>query len=72
MGLIVSKAVGNAVIRHRVSRRLRAVCAQDIATWAAGDLVVVRALPAAARATSEELATDLGQAARRLGLGAAS
>jgi ribonuclease P protein component len=69
--LIVSKAVGNAVIRHRVSRRLRAVCAQDIDTWATGDLVVVRALPAAAGATSEELAVDLSQAARRLGLGGA-
>jgi ribonuclease P protein component len=69
VGLIVSKTVGNAVTRHRVSRRLRAVCAQDVAGWGSGELIVVRALPAAAAATSEELAADLSQAARRLGLG---
>lgn len=72
VGLIVSKTVGNAVIRHRVSRRLRAVCAQDVAAWGAGDLIVVRALPAAASATSDELATDLSEAALRLGLGTPS
>jgi ribonuclease P protein component len=64
----VNKAVGNAVTRHRVSRRLRAICAQDVDGWAAGDLVVIRALPAAAVATSDQLATDLGHAALRLGL----
>ncbi|MCZ3387965.1 MAG: ribonuclease P protein component [Actinomycetia bacterium] len=68
VGLIVSKAVGNAVTRHRVSRRLRAVCAQGVDGWGAGDLVVIRALPAAAAATSDQLANDLDQAASRLGL----
>lgn len=68
MGLIVSKAVGNAVVRNRVARRLRAVCAAEISTWEAGDLVVVRALPAAGAASSAALASDLHRAAARVGL----
>jgi ribonuclease P protein component len=72
VGLIVSRSVGNAVTRHRVARRLRAVCASAVTGWAEGDLVVVRALPAAAGATSRELAGDLGAAAQRVGLASRS
>lgn len=64
----MSKAVGNAVTRHRISRRLRALCAGEVDTWSPGALIVVRALPAAAGASSAQLATDLGHAAARLGL----
>ena len=65
-GLIVSKAVGNAVVRHRVARRLRHMCAD-----AAGELptavdVVIRALPGAATADSAELDRQLRSALRRL------
>jgi ribonuclease P protein component len=39
VGLIVNKAVGSAVVRHRVSRRLRHVCARVFAELAAADFV---------------------------------
>jgi ribonuclease P protein component len=66
IGLIVSRPVGNSVVRHRVARRLRAVSADRLARWDAGDLVVIRALPAAARASSQELGTDLDLALTRM------
>jgi ribonuclease P protein component len=68
VGLVVSKAVGNAVVRHRVSRRLRHVVGPLVPRLAAGTAVVLRALPAAATATSAELAADVGSALRRLGV----
>lgn len=66
VGLVVSRKVGNAVIRNRVSRRLRAACSARLAQWADGDLVVVRALPASASASSAELGQDLDQALDRM------
>lgn len=62
VGLVVSKQVGNSVVRHRVARRLRGVLAQRVSDWPGGRLIVVRALPAAATATSAELAVDLDRA----------
>ncbi|HEX5017297.1 MAG TPA: ribonuclease P protein component [Actinomycetes bacterium] len=67
VGLIVSKGVGGSVVRHQVARRLRAVCAGSLDRFADGDLVVIRALPQAAMASSAELADDLEHAAERLG-----
>ncbi|TKG73327.1 ribonuclease P protein component [Prauserella endophytica] len=67
-GLVVSKAVGNSVVRHRVSRRLRHLLADRLGTLPAGSALVVRALPAAATATSAELGSDLDAALRRLSL----
>ncbi len=58
-GLVVSKAVGGSVVRHRVSRRLRHLLAPRLATLPRGSRVVVRALPPAAASTSAELAVDL-------------
>ncbi|HYH33241.1 MAG TPA: ribonuclease P protein component [Pseudonocardia sp.] len=58
-GLVVSKAVGGSVVRHRVSRRLRHLLAPRLGTLPAGAMVVVRALPPAAAATSAELGHDL-------------
>lgn len=46
-GLIVGKAVGNSVARHRASRRLRACLAPLIADLPAGSRVVIRALAGA-------------------------
>lgn len=68
MGLVVSKAVGNAVTRHAVSRRLRHVTGTifDDTTLDPGACVVIRALPAAADATSKELDADVRRALRRL------
>jgi ribonuclease P protein component len=59
VGFVVSKAVGNAVVRNRVKRRLRHLAQPRIASLSAGSLLVVRALPASAGASSTELAADL-------------
>lgn len=64
-GLIVSKAVGNAVIRHRVSRRLRHLLHGNVDKIPAYCDVVVRALPAAAGASFDELGRDLARAWRK-------
>lgn len=66
VGFVVSKAVGNSVVRHRVSRRLRHVVGARLADFPTGTSLVVRALPAAATATSAELAVDFESAVRRL------
>src|SRR5215203_5349255 len=66
VGLIVSKGVGGSVVRHQVARRLRGVCADRMAGFLPGDLVVLRALPDAARAPSQQLADDLEDAMARL------
>jgi len=57
VGLIVGKAVGNSVQRHRASRRIRAVMAQEVHRLEPGTLIVVRAL--AGSDTSPALAEDL-------------
>lgn len=64
VGFVVSKAVGNAVTRNRVKRRLRAAMASraDLPT---GSTIVVRALPAAADASFRELVGDLDACLRR-------
>lgn len=60
-GFIVSKAVGNAVIRNRTKRRLRAIVAELLACDAGLNLadgsvdLVVRALPASAQADFDSL-----------------
>jgi len=62
VGLVVSKAVGNAVTRNRVKRRLRALVAARLAQVPTGSLLVVRAQARAAAATSADLARDLDAA----------
>ena len=61
-GFVVSRAVGGSVARHAVVRRLRALTLPHLDTLPAGSRLVVRALPAAAGATSSELAADLDAA----------
>ncbi|MFP7365351.1 ribonuclease P protein component [Corynebacterium callunae] len=62
-GLIVSKAVGNAVIRHRTARRLRHVCAQIVAEnpelLSPTHHIVIRALAASGQASSADLYRDI-------------
>jgi ribonuclease P protein component len=65
VGLVVSRAVGAAVIRTRVKRRLRHLAAQRLEGLSAGSLLVVRANPGAATATSAELGADLDRALDR-------
>jgi len=61
VGFVVSKAVGNAVTRNRVKRRLRHLAAGELDATPGGVDVVVRALPASA-APGTDLAGDLSSA----------
>lgn len=58
-GFIVSKAVGNAVARNKIKRRLRAIVAdlfkRELGTQHGAVDVVIRALPASASVDFEEL-----------------
>ncbi len=65
-GFVVSKAVGNAVVRNRVRRRLRHLCADRLGDLPAGSILVVRALPPAAQADSALLGRELDAALKRL------
>lgn len=66
VGLVVGKAVGNAVVRNTVKRRLRHLVRERLTLLPPTALLVVRALPPAGDATSHELGTDLDQALGRL------
>ncbi|MEW2444811.1 ribonuclease P protein component [Micromonospora marina] len=61
-GFVVSKAVGGAVVRNKVRRRLRHLVRERLAELPAGTTLVVRALPAAADATYARLGADLDAA----------
>ncbi|MGE0214870.1 ribonuclease P protein component [Mycolicibacterium sp.] len=65
VGLIVSKAIGNAVQRHRVSRRLRHVARTLIPDLDPADRVVIRALPGSRDAISARLQEELRVAVQR-------
>ena len=66
VGFVVGKAVGGSVVRHRVARRLRAQMARRLNSLPTGSGTVVRALPSAATATSEQLCASLERAFARL------
>ena len=59
VGFVVSKAVGGAVVRNTVKRRLRALVAGQLATLPQGVDLVVRANPAAASASFTQLSDAL-------------
>jgi ribonuclease P protein component len=65
VGFVVSRAVGGSVVRHAVTRRLRHLVRDRLADLPASCAVVVRALPGAATATSQELGADLDAALER-------
>lgn len=65
VGFVVSQAVGNSVIRHRVQRRLRHLMRDRLADLREGTHVVVRANPAAAEADSRDLGRALDAVLRR-------
>ena len=64
-GFAVSKAVGGAVIRNRVKRRLRAITRAHLGTLPEGVAVVVRALPDSAQASFTSLEADVTGAMRQ-------
>ncbi|MDR2565472.1 MAG: ribonuclease P protein component [Bifidobacteriaceae bacterium] len=63
-GVVVSKAVGNSVVRHRVARRLRAIMAAELPNLEEPKRVVVRALGPAASADYRELERAVGRCVR--------
>ena len=65
VGFVVSKAVGPAVVRNRVKRRLRHLMRERLDAVPAGSRVVVRANPPAAAADSAQLAEHLDSALAR-------
>lgn len=66
VGFVVSKAVGNAVIRNRVKRRLRHLAREHVTTLPGSAVLVVRALPASATASYQELGADLERCLDRI------
>jgi ribonuclease P protein component len=58
-GFVVSKAVGGAVARNLVRRRLRHLARARLADLPAGSAVVIRALPGAADRPYAQLGADL-------------
>lgn len=65
VGLVVSKAVGSAVVRNRVKRRLRHLMRERLTELPEGTAIVLRALPPAAAASSRELGDQLDAALAR-------
>ena len=65
VGFVVSKAVGPAVTRNRVKRRLRHLLRDRLAGLPEGTLVVVRATPGAATASYRDLGNELDRCLRR-------
>lgn len=59
LGFIVSKAVGGAVVRNRVRRRLRAIGRELLPSIGTGTDVVVRALPGSETIGWPELRSEI-------------
>jgi ribonuclease P protein component len=66
VGFVVSKAVGGAVVRNRVRRRLRHLAHGYLGSLPEGSLLVVRANPRAATARQADLAAELDLVIRAL------
>jgi ribonuclease P protein component len=66
VGFVVSRAVGSAVVRNRVKRRLRELMRRRLASLPGGCLLVVRAHPKAAGVRQADLAADLDLVLGRL------
>ena len=61
-GLIVNKAIGGSVARHKLARKLRHAVVPQIAKLPGGSLLVIRALNGAHNAVvSEEITKIVGQ-----------
>jgi ribonuclease P protein component len=65
-GFVVGKAVGNSVVRHRLTRRLRAVVREELDRLPPTADLVVRARPGAGEANSDVLRRDLAAGIDRL------
>jgi ribonuclease P protein component len=67
-GFIVNKAVGGAVVRNTVRRRLKSVCREVLPEVAPGHEIVVRALPASAQASWITLQGEIRRAVDKVGV----
>ena len=67
VGLVVGKAVGNAVVRNRVKRQLRHLVREHLTVLSASSDLVIRALPPAAGMRSTELGAELARCLQRVG-----
>ena len=65
-GFVVSKAVGNAVARNLVKRRLREIAAEVITEFPKGLDVVIRPNSASSAASFDELRAEVFGAVRRV------
>ena len=65
VGFVVSKAVGNSVVRNRVKRRLRHLAREHVSSLPGAAVLVVRALPDAATSSYADLGADLERCLRR-------
>jgi ribonuclease P protein component len=66
VGFVVSRAVGPAVTRNLVKRRLRHLVRDRLPVLPGSSILVVRALPAAAGASYAALGAELDRCLRRL------
>ena len=66
VGYVVSKAVGSSVTRNTVKRRLRHLTRERVSSLPGSAVLVVRALPAAATASYQELGADLDRCLHRV------
>lgn len=69
VGFVVSRAVGTAVTRNQVKRRLRHLVRERLSSLPGASVLVVRALPPSADASYAELAADLDAALGKLARG---
>jgi ribonuclease P protein component len=65
-GFVVGRTVGNSVVRHRVTRQLRAVVLGELDRLPPTADLVVRARPEAAEAGSDRLRRDLSSGLDRV------
>jgi ribonuclease P protein component len=68
VGIVVGRAVGGSVVRHRVARRLRAQLAGRLSRLPDGTCLVARARSSAAGTDSAELGGQLDSALSTLGM----
>lgn len=66
VGFVVSKQVGGSVVRHRVTRRLRAQMWDRLSRIPLGSDIVIRANPAVSQASSAEIGETLDQLLARV------
>lgn len=66
VGFVVGRSVGSAVVRNTVRRRLRHIIKERLGNVPTGAVVIVRALPMSASASSAELGAELDALLERL------